>query len=210
MNQYNNQPKKPSGCLLTAGWGALILAAIMVAFGIVFWIYDDQEWTRKQDEESMKMVEWEKLNDTIQNSIYRLDSLAVLAYTDKDKASFAAYEDSIVKLLMEKSDEELEKAEMGRLDSLLKVSLGKGLTPEAWTYKDSIHDQALNMIPPLPERKYLGFPLGGLVSVFVFILAALPFILGIILLVVYYSKRSSYKNSQRMNMPPPVPPASVR
>ena len=206
MVQNYNTPKKPSGCLALAGWAMLIVALLMVAFGILFWIDSDNKWSEGREREGKLMEAWEKEQQARESAISRFDSISGEAFLRGDMASVQAYEDSIINLVLNEtevgSDDDVE---LSRLDSLLGISLKKGMGDEAMAYCDSIRDYALSVSTPMPEQKYLGFPLGGLVSVFVFIIAALPGLLGIILLIIYYAKRNSYKRYQRM-MTPPSPP----
>lgn len=186
------------------------VAALMVAFGAWFWIYDDEEWTRKQDQEGKAMEEWERENQTYEDFITRLDSLSGEALRKGDMSAVKAYEDSICKYATAQDFSSEEGCiEILRLDSLLAASLRRGGGETVADYCDSICSQAIAMGPPMPEQRYVGFPLGGLVSVFVFMLAVLPFVVGVILLVVYYSKRSTYKGYLRNSVPPPPPPASI-
>ena len=206
MTQVYNYPKKPSGCLAFAGWSMLVIAFLLVAFGVFFWIDSDNKWNEGQQKEGVLMEKWEKEQKTRETAILRYDSISAEAFLQNDRSKVQAYEDSIVNLVLNDavvgSEEDVE---LSRLDSLLGVCLKAGRGDEVTLYCDSIREYALSLVPPMPERKYLGFPLGGLLSVFVFIIAAFPFILGVILLVIYYSKRSNYRNSQRMNFPPQMP-----
>ena len=170
------------------------------------------------------LEEWEQENGEYENFIKHLDSLSGDAFLRGDRSAVLAYEDSICNFAFEKgfsatdeesadSDEDFSatdaRNELMRLDSLLKQSVRANSGEAVANYCDSILEQAIAMGPPMPDRRYLGFPLGGLLSVFVFMLAVPPFLLGIILLVVYYSKRSTYKAQLRSSVPPPCTPAWI-
>lgn len=184
----------------------LVISFLMVAFGVFFWYDSDKKWDEGQKMEGELMEKWEQVQGKREKAILRYDSISAEAFLKGDNARVQAYEDSIVNLVLNDavvgSDEDIE---LSRLDSLLGVSMKAGRGNDVMLYCDSIREYAISVMEPMPERKYLGFPLGGLVSVFVFMIAAFPFILGIILLVIYYSKRSTYNHYQRMTAPPPAP-----
>ena len=205
-------PRKPGGCLCAAGWGCLALAFLLVAFGVFYWIDDDRRWTERQQAENAAMQAWQEADDARCALAYRLDSLTDRAFAAGNVARVRVLTDSLLTLVSDEMEEDRAddpKAEVRRLDSLRSRAFRAGRREEVASYSDSIFQLVTDASAPRPEMKTLGFPLGGLVSVFVFLLALVPFCLGVVLLVVYYSRRSRYRLWARMQAPPP-PSAPAR
>lgn len=205
-------PSRPGGCLCAAGWGCLVVALLMVAFGVFYWIDDDRRWTERQQAEGAAMQAWLEADAARSALAYRLDSLTDRAFAAGNVARVRVLTDSLLALVPDEMEEDRAddpKSEVRRLDSLRSRSFRAGRREEVASYSDSIFQLVTDAAPPRPGMEHLGFPLGGLVSVFVFLFALVPFCIGVVLLVIYYSRRSRYRSWVRMQASP-QPPAPSR
>ena len=96
-------------------------------------------------------------------------------------------------------------AQVLHFDSLHTKAVNEGNEQLAAAYSDSLARYGE------PRRGLCGFPLGGVVSIVVILAALIPLAIGVILLVIYYSRRSKHRHwetwrRKQAHIPPPPPP----